>query len=419
MRNSSASIPAFAWAILAVSTFALLVSNGLSISGLPPFYKPIREEFVAAGIVNTSVAETFIANGANITFLMSGLFSLIGGWLVTRFRLRPMMMLGCAMLGGGTLLLSVSNSVAAFYLSRFLMGASLGFIGVAPCVVLVSRWFSARRGLALGILLTGTSLGGAVVPLLAQPLIAQYGWRTALIILSLLVWAILLPLVIFVVRETAAVSEKASDASEGVSGATLGQALRTPLFWAIAACGALVFYPIFATTQQFILYLQTPRIGISAETAALAQSLLFTVGIGGRFLAGYLSDRLGTIAVIIFCAGLMFAASLVLLGLTASNAFLFLLPFAVGYGGTFVLLQRLTVDTFGQRESAKILGALTMIEVIGAAIGGRVTGYLADTNGGDYTAAFYVVTVVCGAAFLSTIAIFLLGNRKSPLAAGL
>ena len=36
----------------------------------------------------------------------------------------------------------------------------------------------------------------------------------------------------------------------------------------------------------------------------------------------------------------VFAASLVLLQLSASNALFFLLPFAVGYGGTFVLLQR-------------------------------------------------------------------------------
>jgi MFS family permease len=412
MQNSTPSIPGYAWAILGVTTFALMVSNGLSISGLPPFYKPIREEFVASGFVGSAIAETFIANGANITFLMSGLFSLIGGWLVTKFRLRPMMIFGCAMLGIGIALLSFSNSVTLFYISRFLMGASLGFIGVAPCIVLVSRWFTRRRGMALGILLTGTSLGGAVVPLLAAPLIAEYGWRTALLLLSLLVWAILLPLVIFAVKEPADTADAQSAGSAPVEGATLSEALRSPIFWAIAACGALVFYPIFATTQQFILYIQTPRIGISAETAALAQSLLFTVGIGGRFLAGYLSDRLGSVAVIIFCAGLMFAASLVLLDLTASNALLFLLPFAVGYGGTFVLLQRLTVDTFGQRESAKILGALTMIEVIGAAIGGRITGYLADANGGDYTTAFYGVTIVCAAAFASTIVIFLLRKRQ-------
>lgn len=403
----------YSWVIVGVSMLALIVSNGLAIGGLPPFYKPIREEFVAIGAIDGTIAETFVANGANITFLMSGLFSLIGGWLVTKFRLRPMMLFGCVLLGSGTILLAYSQSVVQFYTARFLMGASLGFIGVAPCIVLVSKWFTTRRGTALGLLLTGTAIGGAVVPLIAAPLIAAHGWRTALIAVSFLVWAILLPLVLFVVKDPAEVTEPDASEIPQATGSTLGEALRTPTFWAISACGALVFYPIFATTQQFILYLQTPRIGLSAETAAVAQSLLFTVGIGGRFLVGALSDRVGAPLMMTLSAALMFAASLVLLDLNAGNALLFLLPFAVGYGGTFVLLQRLTVDTFGQRESAKILGALTMIEVIGAAIGGRVTGYLADQNGGDYTAAFYGVTITAAAAFVATLAIYAL-NRKRP-----
>lgn len=398
--------------VLFVANLSLVVSNGLAIGGLPPFYKPMREEFLAIGAIDAGIAETFIANGANITFLMSGLFSLIGGWLVTRFRLLPMMAFGCVLLGGGSILLAVSDSIFVFYFARFLMGASLGFIGVAPCIVLVSRWFETNRGMALGILLTGTSLGGAIVPLLAAPLIANYGWRTALVAVSLLVWLVLLPLILIFVREPD-VQSNASGETVQLTGNTLGQALRSPAFWAIAACGALLFYPIFATTQQFILYLQTPRIGISPESAAYAQSLLFTVGIGGRFLAGTLSDRFGSVKVLMICAGLMFAASLVLLNLNATNALLFLLPFAVGYGGTFVLLQRLTVDTFGQRESAKILGALTMIEVIGAAIGGRVTGYLADANGGDYQTAFYGVTIAAFSAFIASIAIsFVLRWRR-------
>jgi MFS family permease len=400
--------------VLAVATLALVVSNGLAIGGLPPFYKPMREEFLALRIIDQTVAETFIANGANITFLMSGLFSLIGGWLVTRFRLRPMMIFGCVLLGFGTILLAYAQSVVQFYTARFLMGASLGFIGVAPCIVLVSKWFTRRRGTALGILLTGTAIGGAVVPLLAAPLIATNGWRTALIVLSFLVWAVMLPLVLFVVKDPADVIERNHADQPVASGSTLSEALRSPTFWAIAACGALVFYPIFATTQQFILYLQTPRIGISAETAAVAQSLLFTVGIGGRFLIGTMSDRIGAPIMMTLSAALMFAASLVLLDLNAGNALLFLLPFAVGYGGTFVLLQRLTVDTFGQRESAKILGALTMIEVIGAAVGGRVTGYLADQNAGDYQTAFYGVTAASGFAFAAAIIVYVLMKMKKP-----
>jgi MFS family permease len=401
---------AYGWVIVAVSMLALVVSNGLSIGGLPPFYKPIREEFVAIGAIEPSHAESFIANSANITFLMSGVFSLLGGWLVTRFRVKPMMIVGCILLGGGLIIHSQAVSANAVFLARFFMGASLGFIGVAPCVVLVSSWFKTNRGTALGITLVGTSLGGTIIPLIAQPLIANYGWRTAMLAISAIVWLVLLPLILFVVREKPAGSEPELPVSDGVKWTT---ALRMPIFWALAACSALVFYPIFVTSQQFILYLQSPRLGVSAETAALAQSGLFAVSIGGKFIAGFLSDRLGAVRVIVFCAALMFAASLVLFGLTAGNALLFLLPFALGYGGTFVLIQRLASDLFGRLEAGKILGTITLIEVIGAAIGGRVTGYLADKNGGDYTTAFYGVTITAGAAFVATIMLYRL-NKKRP-----
>lgn len=79
---------------MAVATVSLAVSNGLSIGGLPPFYKPLREEFVASGAVAAAHAETFIANSANITFLVSGVFSLLGGWLALRFPLKNLMIAG-------------------------------------------------------------------------------------------------------------------------------------------------------------------------------------------------------------------------------------------------------------------------------------------------------------------------------------
>lgn len=413
MSKQAATDPKYGWVIVAVSTLALTVSNGLAIGGLPPFYKPIREEFVALGAIEPTVAESFIANAANITFLMSGVFSLLGGWLSARFRLRPLMFIGCVLLGGGLIVHSQAITAEAVYLSRFLMGASLGFIGVAPCVVLVSSWFERSRGTAIGITLAGTSLGGAIIPLIAAPMIARYGWRTAMLTVSLLVWFVLIPLVLFVVREREpdiAAEAKTAHASDGV---TWAAALRTPVFWALAVCSALVFYPIFATSQQFVLYLQTPRIGVSAETAAFAQSALFAISLGGKFVAGFLSDRLGAVRVMVFCSLLMFLASLVLFGLTASTALFFLLPFALGYGGTFVLIQRSTADLFGRRENGKILGTITLIEVVGAAIGGRVTGYLADQAGGDYAYAFYGVTIVAGLAFISTIGLLLLARELS------
>ena len=102
-------------------------------------------------------------------------------------------------------------------------------------------------------------------------------------------------------------------------------------------------------------------------------------------------------------AAVMFAATLVLLNLTASTALIFLLPFGLGYGGIFVLVQRLTGDHFGLVEYGKILGAITVIEIVGATIGGRITGYLADQNGGDYTVAFYGVIAAAAMAFVCAV----------------
>ena len=76
------------------------------------------------------------------------------------------------------------------FISRILMGLSLSFIGVLATWVLVSNWFLRRRGTALGILFTGTSLGGIVIPLLATPIILKYGWRSAMIAVGLLVWLV-------------------------------------------------------------------------------------------------------------------------------------------------------------------------------------------------------------------------------------
>ena len=395
----------YRWVIVVVATLALVISNGLTIGGLPPFYKPMREEFVLLGVVDASRAETFISNAANITFFMSGVFSLLAGWLLTRIRLKSLMLIGCVMLGGAIVLHSQALSVEAVYLARFLMGASLGFVGVMPCVVLVSNWFQTNRGTALGIVLTGTSIGGALISLIVAPLITNYGWRNALLSVSLLVWLLLLPAIIIFVKDPPSALFTATAAAADTSGMTLSEAVRTKLFWVFGLCAALVFYPIFATSQQFILYLQSPKIGVSAETAAFAQSALFAVSIGGKFIAGFLSDRFTAVRMMMFTALLMFAASLVLLSLTAGNSLFFLLPFALGYGGTFVLLQRVAADFFGRREIGKILGAITMIEIIGAAIGGRITAHLADQAGGDYTTAFYGVTITAFLAFLMTILI--------------
>ena len=275
----------------------------------------------------------------------------------------------------------------------------------------------------MGIVITGTSFGGVLIPIVATPLIAAYGWRTSLQILSLLVWLVLLPASAFLVTDRAADIGLGLDGDETspedaadttiAEGSTFREALASPVFWIIALCAALIFYPILTISQQFNLYLQN-TIGVSKETAAYAQSLLFATSLAGKFLFGWLCDHFPTRAVIIVCCGVMFLSTVMLVGfITPATIYVFLVPFGLGYGGTLVLILLLTVESFGLREIGKILGALTLIETFGGFLGGVITGYLAGLSSGDYTTAFYGVTIAAGLAFASTFAIFWLAGRRT------
>ncbi|MFN6963738.1 MAG: MFS transporter [Pyrinomonadaceae bacterium] len=398
----------YGWVIVGVALVALVVSNGLSIYGIPVFYRSIREEFVASGAIAAGQAESFIAFGATLTFLCSGLISPLAGWLIARYRLKRLMLAGCVMLGAGLTLHAVTTSPLAVYAARVLMGSSLGFIGVLPSVVLVSNWFERRRGTALGILLAGTSIGGIVIPPIATPLVAAYGWRTAMLLVSLLIWVVLVPAIVLLVRdrpgdvglEPDGELRRAPSAGDpsAATGMTFGEALRTPQFWIFAMGAALIFYPIFVSTQQFIL--QAGRIGVDPPTASLMLSSIAAASIVGKSLFGALSDRFDPLRVILVCSAVMLASTFFLLELTLATAFAFLIVFGLGYGGALVLIQRLTADFFGRRDYPKILGAITIGDTLGAALGGLVTGRLADASGGDYTTAFFGVIAAAAGAFV-------------------
>lgn len=398
----------YGWTIVAVSTLALLVSNGLSIVGIPVFYKFIQADLVASGAVAQENIQSVYGFAPAFTTLLAGFFAPVAGYLLYKLDSRKMMIIGCVILGSGLALYSQSTSAAMVFASHALLGISLGFVGVLVNTVLISNWFTRRRGLALGIVLTGTSFGGAVIPQISTPLIERYGWRTAMLLVSVIIWLVLLPAIIFLVKNRPEdvgaladgeptvnnTNERSTDSTK--HGMTLGQALKTPLFWIFSICAALLFYAIFAVSQQLNLYLQGPSIGFSPSQAAGVQSLLFLLSIGGKFLYGFLADKFATSRVMLVSASTMFLSTLVFLYFDSTTVYLFAILFGLNYGGTFVLLQLLVADYFGTQEYGKILGAVTVIETIGGALGTIITGRIADANGGDFAVAFLWLIAITG-----------------------
>jgi MFS family permease len=197
-----------------------------------------------------------------------------------------------------------------------------------------------------------------------------------------------------------------------LQGYTLGEAIKTPIFWIFSFCAALIFYAIFVVSQQLNLYLQSPKIGFTPAQASSVQSLLFGLSVFGKFLYGFLSDKVSTTKVMLISASTMFISTLTFLYFDSNTVYLFAVLFGLNYGGTFVLLQLLVADYFGLKEYGKILGAVTVIETIGGALGTIITGRLADAYGGDFTVAFYGLIVVTGIALLMVLFLNLLYKKK-------
>src|SRR6185436_3177654 len=134
---------------------------------------------------------------------------------------------------------------------------ALGYVfgGPLPNQVLLSRWFDAARGRAMGIAYLGIGIGGALVPLLAHRLTEALGWRGALRALGIIMIGVALPPAIFVREPPASAGGGAQ--SGGV--AALRPVLRRPSFWLLALGSMASIGAVGGTIQNLKFYLSLDR----------------------------------------------------------------------------------------------------------------------------------------------------------------
>ncbi|MGH9842851.1 MAG: MFS transporter [Blastocatellia bacterium] len=412
----------YGWRIVSIAWLALLIGNGLTVGGLPAFTSNMLRALIEAGTLTKEAAPALPGAAATLMIVIAGFTAPLAGVLVGRVSIRVLMSIGCVLLGAGLGVYSQATAPAHVYAAYALFGLTLGFVGLMMNTVLVSNWFVRHRGKAIGILVTGTSFGGMLIPFAANLLIPRFGWRASVLILSGIVWLILLPAIWLVVRAfprelglepdgDAAVSQ-ADRAKAELSGTPFAQAIRTPLFWALGIGAAAIFYAIFTSSQQFILYLQSPRVGMSESLARIAQGLTFTASVGGKYFFGWLGDRMSRTRTMLICCSMMFAGTLILPKLTVASAFVFILLFGVGYGGTYALIQLLAISSFGLRDAGKIMGTITFLETMGSGLGTILTGMLAKVDKGDYRRAFYGVIIAAAIALATSLIVHAQSKRQ-------
>jgi MFS family permease len=397
------------WNVLASFVGLSLSYAMFTVFSFGVFVSPLQAEF-DWGRGPMSLALTI----ANITVVVAS--PLLGG-LIDKVGARRVMAVSIALLGlCVTSMSQLTGDIRHYYLMHIL----IPFLGAGTLPLAYSRiivhWFEKRRGLALGIALSGFGVGAALVPAAAQWMIGQFGWREAYLVFGGLILLISLPLATFVLRE------KPSDLGvfpDGVgraeqveppgaltkwAGFDLRQSARTRPFWFLVVSIALIGVGI----TSILAHLVPMLIGRGAEPsqAALAMSLLGLGLIFGRILSGWLMDRFFAPYVAAgFQLGML--CGLVILALDFSGPLAFAAGISVGLatGSEISEISYLVSRYFGLQSFGLINGIMFAAFQLGSGIGAYAMGAYYDAVG-DYIGALWVMT---GLVVISTALIAVLG----------
>ncbi|TXS91995.1 MFS transporter [Parahaliea maris] len=390
----------YPWVISGIACIVLLVSNGMSITGLSVYDEALLDEF------GWSRGELKFRD--MVTFSTSAILAPFGGIFLDRLGVRRCMLAGWLILGGAYLAYSQMDSLTVLYLVHAALGLVLVLCGLNPAVILVSSWFEGKRGVAIGIALVGTSLGGMVFPQYGTLMAQWVGWREAM------QWAIVFPacmfaLVFFIVRDLPGqlgmepVREIAGggSAKRMTAGADMGylEALKTPTFWALAITAMTTFYTVLAVQAHLFLYMRD--LSYDAQTATNAISAFFACAVIGKFVFGLLSDYLDFKRVFLGNVLVMLAGASWLAFMHGSLIWLAVAAFGLGWGGVYTTLQLSAVNCFGLKSAGKILGTITVLDCFGGGLGIWLTGEF-YTRFGNYDLAFQIFVALI---FIATVAI--------------
>jgi predicted MFS family arabinose efflux permease len=380
--------------VVAVGLLSNLVSVGCGLTLFGLFLEPVSAEL---GIDKTSAGF-----GHSLGQITGAVGSLALGWWLLRRWAREVLLAGALCMALGLLAMSrIESGLHAALLFLTLLGVGTLFTGPIATSALVTRWYTANRGRALGIAAAGTTLGGALLPPIAALLIERFGWRDALALLGAGVGVLLLPVVWAWAVDRPADPEPTSGGPPATAPLRLAEALRDARFWVVS----LIFGFGFAGGLVMVLFTvpYAKQLGYSLQAGALVMSARSLSGALGKVAFGTLSDHVDRRWLL---GGMLVASALLLeLFLHARSSFEFaLLAGAIGFISAPLLpLQQIVVGAvFGREAFSQMLGLLGFVRLPLQLLAAPLFGFVLDASGENYELAFrsYVLLFLLGAALL-------------------
>jgi MFS family permease len=306
-------------AILIGQTFATSI---LPYSALTFVMIPMTREF---GWTRTefSLATTFL-----FIFGAASLWPI--GRIADKVGVRPVILIGTALVGLVTIAMSHQTASLALLYGFYTLLGIFGSTGVAYTKV-AAALFTQNRGKALAILGAESTVAAAIIPIMTNWLMLDFGWRTMYLVFGVLILTVV-PILYFTIEEPGQTGIDRRPRPPRLEGMTLSQSLHDWVFWLITV--ATMFGMVILTGMQAHMIPALLGKGFSQTFAAEMTSVFLLVGIGGSLVGGYMADRFHTAKV-----GAPFSL------IQALGAFL-LMVVTARYGGDAMLVVAMALGGF-------------------------------------------------------------------------
>jgi len=337
------------WYVVASVFVLLMVNAGLGFYGLSVFLEAITDE------QGFSTADVSFAT--SVFFIVSAISGRLIAPVIQKRDLRIVVAAGAVIAAAGLWLIGRSTDLLVLYASYIVFAIGVGLSGLVPGTTLVTRWFEAKRSVALSVASTGLSVGGLTITVLASAIIDRKGMSGAAPWLSL-IYLVTVAIALLALwpdpHARGQLPDGVAKADAGPVPAQAGASYEDAVgsrFFKLVVLGF-----IFAMGAQVGGIAQIFKLGTErADAGAVLVSAVALTSVIARLIGGLVASRVALIAMTAVLSAVQ-AASLVWLSQSFSRTAL--IAAAVLFGatiGNLLMLQPLVIaDRFGVANYPRI-----------------------------------------------------------------
>ncbi len=403
----------YGWIIVGVCFLSWLVADAFGFYTFGLYILPMHRELGWSSMT--------ITGAMTLKLLMSGVLGPAIGFIADKkYGARILMSSGVFAAGATTYMVSYVQKPWQFYFIYGILGA-VGMVGFGGLVshTIIAKWFVRMRGRAMAIAALGVSVSGLIFIPLSHYLIENYGWRTSLRVVGIIILATaFLPALAFMRRRPEDIGlypdgDTPLQIPDGINRPantvpripstlqwTVREALKTKSLWILLAAFNLIALCLNGINIHFYPYMEDK--GIGTDVAAGAMTVYAVCCALVKIPWGLVAEKFSVrYCVIIVFLGSALGLFTLLWAKTHGTVFAFAVIYGLSLGGMMVLREVIFADYFGHECLGAIRGVVMPINVVFMALSPILASWLYETFD-NYAVPYgvFLVNFLLGAFFM-------------------